>query len=71
MFKFFDRNQSDFVVKDINRERRVVVVEDPELGLECEVPFGPDDLLSAEISGAYTIKLSYISGHAEIIRFLK
>ena len=39
MFKFFDRNQSDFVVKDINRERRVVVVEDPELGLECEVPF--------------------------------
>ena len=71
MFKFFDRNQSDFVVKDINRERRVVVVEDPELGLECEVPFGADDLLTAEISGAYTIKLIYISGHAEIIRFLK
>jgi hypothetical protein len=71
MFKFFDRNQSDFVVKDIDRDRRVVVVEDPELGLECEVPFGADDLLTAEISGAYTIKLSYISGHAEIIRFLK
>jgi hypothetical protein len=71
MFKFFDRNQSDFVVKDINRERRVVVVEDPELGLECEVPFGADDLLTAEISGAYTIKLSHNSGHVEIIRFLK
>jgi hypothetical protein len=71
MFKFFDRNQSDFVVKDTNRERRVVVVEDPELGLECEVPFGADDLLTAEISGAYTIKLSYNSGHVEIIRFLK
>lgn len=71
MFKFFDKNQSDFVVKDINRERRVVVVEDPELGLECEVPFGADDLLAAEISGSYTIKLSYVGGHAEIVRFLK
>lgn len=71
MFKFFDRNQSDFVVKNINRERRVVVVEDPELGLECEVPFGKDDVLTAEISGAYTIKLSYRNGQEEVIRFLK
>ncbi|MDP3121587.1 hypothetical protein [Polynucleobacter sp.] len=71
MFKFFDRNQSDFVVKDIDRRRRVVVVEDPALGLECEVPFEKDDLLTAEISGAYTIKLSYIDGKTEIVRFLK
>lgn len=55
MFEFFDRNQSDFVVKDIDRNRRVVVVEDPALGLKCEVPFGADDLLMAEICGAYTI----------------
>ena len=71
MSKFFDRNQSDFVVKDIDRSRRVVVVEDPALGLQCEVPFGKDDLLSAEISGAYTIKLSYIDGKTEMVRFLK
>jgi hypothetical protein len=71
MFKFFDRNQSDFVVKDIDRSRRVVVVEDPSLGLQCEVPFGKNDLLSAEISGAYTIKLSYIDGKTEVVRFLK
>jgi hypothetical protein len=71
MFKFFDRNQSDFVVKDIDRARRVVVVEDPALGLQCEVPFVKDDLLTAEISGAYTIKLSYTDGKAEIVRFLK
>jgi hypothetical protein len=71
MFKFFDRNQSDFVVKDIDRSRRVVVVEDPSLGLQCEVPFGKDDLLTAEISGAYTIKLSYIDGKTEVVRFLK
>jgi hypothetical protein len=71
MFKFFDKNQSDFVVKDIDRRRRVVVVEDPALGLECEVPFEKDDLLTAEISGAYTIKLSYIDGKTEIVRFLK
>jgi hypothetical protein len=71
MFKFFDRNQSDFVVKDIDRNRRVVVVEDPGLGLQCEVPFGRDDLLTAEISGAYTIKLSYVDGKMEIVRFLK
>jgi hypothetical protein len=71
MFKFFDGNHSDFVVKDIDRDRRVVVIEDPELGLECEVPFGADDLLTAEISGAYTIKLSYIDGKTEIVRFLK
>ncbi len=71
MFKFFDRNQSDFVVKDINRDRRVVVVEDPTLGLECEVPFGKHELLTAEISGAYSIKLSYADGDEETIRFLK
>ena len=71
MFKFFDGNQSDFVVKDIDRSRRVVVVEDPSLGLQCEVPFGKDDLLTAEISGAYTIKLSYIDGKTEVVRFLK
>jgi hypothetical protein len=71
MFKFFDRNQSDFVVKDIDRNRRVVVVEDPALGLQCEVPFGADDLLAAEISGAYTIKLSYGDGKTEVVRFLK
>lgn len=71
MFKFFDRNQSDFVVKDIDRRRRVVVVEDPALGLECEVPFEKDDLLTAEISGAYTIKLSYVDGKTETVRFLK
>jgi hypothetical protein len=71
MFKFFDRNQSDFVVKDIDRSRRVVGVEDSALGLQCEVPFGKDDLLTAEISGAYTIKLSYIDGKTEVVRFLK
>jgi hypothetical protein len=39
--------------------------------LQCEVPFGRDDLLTAEISGAYTIKLSYVDGKMEIVRFLK
>lgn len=71
MFKFFDRNQSDFVVKSIDRDRRVVVVEDPQLGLECEVPFGKHDLVTAEIAGAYSIKLSYANGHEETVRFLK
>ncbi len=71
MFKFFDRNQSDFVVKNIDRSRRVVVVEDPALGLECEVPFGKHDLLTAEISGAYSIRLSYADGQEETVRFLK
>ena len=71
MFKFFDRNQSDFVVKDINRDRRVVVVEDPALGLECEVPFGKRDVLTAEISGIYSIKLSYANGDEETVQFLK
>jgi hypothetical protein len=71
MFKFFDRNQSDFVVKDIDRARRVVVVEDPALGLECEVPFGKHDLLTAEISGTYSIKLRYANGDQETVRFLK
>lgn len=71
MFKFFDGDQSDFVIKEIDRSRRVVVVEDSALGLECEVAFGADDFLSAEISGAYTIKLSYSNGKVEEVRFLK
>jgi hypothetical protein len=71
MFKFFDRNQSDFVVKNIDRDRRVVVVEDPSLGFECEVPFGKHEVLAAEISGEYSIKLCYANGDEETVRFLK
>lgn len=71
MFKFLGGNKSDFEVKHIDRQRRIVVIEDPSLGLECEVPFGEFDIASAEIVGPYTVVLSYVNGQTKVVRFLK
>ena len=71
MLKFFQPNNSDFVIKEINHEKQIIVVEDDSLGLQCEIAFGSNNLVSAEISGPYSIKLIYASGTIEERAFLK
>jgi hypothetical protein len=70
MLKFFQAGNSDFMIKEINHEKQIIVVEDASLGLQCEVSFGDGGLVSAEISGPYTIKLSYANGSSEEKVFL-
>ena len=71
MLKFFQPNNSDFVLKEINHAKQMIVVEDVSLGLQCEITFGASDLVSAEISGPYSIKLIYANGTTEEKVFLE
>lgn len=71
MLKFIQSNNSDFVIKEINHAKQMIVVEDASLGLECEIAFGASDLVSAEISGPYSIKLIYANGASEEKVFLR
>jgi hypothetical protein len=71
MLKFFQAENSDFVIKEINHEKQIIVVEDDSLGLQCEIFFGANNLVSAEISGPYSIKLIYADGTSEEKIFLK
>jgi hypothetical protein len=71
MLKFFQAGNSDFAIKEINHTKQIIIVEDASLGLQCEVTFGASDLVSAEISGPYSIKLTYANGTSEEKIFLK
>jgi len=71
MLKFFQAENSDFVIKEINHEKQIIVVEDDSLGLQCEIVFGANNLVSAEISGPYSIRLIYADGTSEEKIFLK
>lgn len=70
MLKQFFKAKSDFVVKEINSTDKIVVVEDPSLGLECQVPIGEGELTAAEITGEYKIKLTYADGRVHELTFL-
>ena len=49
MLERFFKKTSPFVIKSIDPNKKVVVVEDKELGLVIEVPYGPSILKKAEI----------------------
>jgi len=70
MLKRLQQVKSDFIVTEVNSIRRVVVVEDPSLGLQCEVPIGDGELHTAEIIAEYKIRLTYQDGSAKEIAFL-
>jgi hypothetical protein len=71
MLKFFQASNSDFAIKEINHAKQIIIVEDASLGLQCEITFGASDLVSAEISGPYSIRLIYANGTSEEKIFLK
>lgn len=71
MLKQFLPVKSDFILTEINPIKRIVVVEDPSLGLQCEIPIGEGNLSAAEIIDEYKIKLIYQDGSSKEIAFLR
>jgi hypothetical protein len=61
---------SDFEIIEINQESRVLLLEDPNMGLQVEVPLKQAKLVSAKLIGPYEVELHYIDGSAMAIRFL-
>ncbi len=49
MLERFFKKTSPFIIKSIDSTKKVAVVEDKELGLVIEVPYGPSILKKAEI----------------------
>jgi hypothetical protein len=61
---------SDFEIIEINQETRVLLLEDPNMGLQVEVPLKPVKLASAKLIAPYEIEVRYADGSAMAIRFL-
>jgi hypothetical protein len=61
---------SDFEIIEINQEGRVLLLEDPNMGLQVEVPLKQAKLVSAKLIGPYEVEMHYADGSAMAIRFL-
>jgi hypothetical protein len=61
---------SDFEIIEINQESRVLLLEDPNMGLQVEVPLKQAKLVSAKLIGPYEVEVHYVDGSAMAIRFL-
>jgi hypothetical protein len=61
---------SDFEIIEINQESRVLLLEDPNMGLQVEVPLKQAKLVSAKLIGPYEVEMHYADGSAMAIRFL-
>ena len=61
---------SDFEIIKINQEVRVLLLEDPSMGLQVEVPLKQAKLVSAKLIGPYEVEMHYADGSAMAIRFL-
>ncbi len=64
------KNPSDFEIIEINQESRVLLLEDPNMGLQVEVPLKQVKLMSAKLIGPYELEIRYQDGSAMAIRFL-
>jgi hypothetical protein len=61
---------SDFEIIEINQETRIFLLEDPNMGLQVEVPLRQTKLVSAKLIGPYEVEVRYADGSAMAIRFL-
>ena len=61
MLERFFKKTSPFVIKSIDSTKKVAVVEDKELGLVIEVPYGPSILKrlksSANMKSSFSTKM--------------
>ena len=64
------KKPSDFEIIEINQDSRLLVLEDPNLGLQVEVPLKQTPLVSAKLVGPYEVEVRYEDGSAMTIRFL-
>lgn len=63
--------RSSFVVEEIDPIRNVVVLEDKDFGIRCEVNIGNKELKEAKIAGPYCVALHYKDGSTKKSRFLR
>jgi len=61
---------SDFEIIEINQESHVLLLEDPNMGLQVEVPLKKVKVVSAKLIGPYEVEVRYADGSAMVIRFL-
>lgn len=61
---------SDFEIIEINRESRLLVLQDPNFDLQVEIQLKQSKLLSAKLIGPYELEIRYEDGSAMMIRFL-
>ena len=64
------KGPSDFKIVEINQENHVLVLQDPNFGLQVEVPLKQVKLVSAKLIGPYEVEVRYADGSAMAIRFL-
>jgi hypothetical protein len=61
---------SDFEIIEINQDSHLLVLEDPNLGFQVEIPLKQTPLISAKLIGPYEVEVRYADGSAMAIRFL-
>ena len=61
---------SAFEIIDINYVDRMIVVEDRQLGVSVEIPFGDKELKLVKVVEEYGISITYEDGSSEKKRFL-
>jgi hypothetical protein len=64
------KKPSDFEIIEINQESHVLLLEDPNMGLQVEIPLKQVKLVSAKLIGPYEVEVRYADGSAMAIRFL-
>ena len=62
--------RSDFEIIEINQDSHLLVLEDPNLGFQVEIPLKKIKLVSAKLIGPYELEIRYVDGSAMAIRFL-
>lgn len=62
---------SSFIIDEIDHLRNVVVLEDKDLSLQVEIPFGEKPLKSVKIIEPYTVLLTYVDGTTQKKRILE
>lgn len=67
--KLFPRSDH-FSIKVIDHNKKLVIIEDKELGLEIQLSWGNKELKSAEIVGQYELRFLYEDGSERIVQIL-
>ena len=66
MFNFFKNlilpSRSSFILEEVDRLRKVVVMEDKQFSLRVEIPIGDKPLKNASIICPYAVLLTYEDG---------
>ena len=69
--KLFLPTKNAFILEEVDHLRKVIVMEDKQLGLRVEIPIGDKPLKHATIVGPYTVLLTYEDGSQAKKKILK